>query len=66
VNDILCRCGHGKAEHPKVGRANYYVCNGCFEGRIRGILQFGSVECTVYVPDNLKHIEALAKEKNLV
>jgi hypothetical protein len=74
--DILCRCGHGKEDHPKVGRmqihagtvwGDYKICDGCFNNnRSRGIKQLGTVDCEKYIPDNLTYIERLAKARKLI
>jgi len=57
--DIICKCGHTKKEH----RMDYTSgTQGC---RIY-IEEFKWCGCYNYHPDNLLHIEQLAKRKGLV
>ena len=73
MSDILCRCGHSKKVHPDTifskykEERKYLVCDGCFRNnRVKGIKQFGTIDCEEYVPDNLKHIEILAVQRGLI
>jgi hypothetical protein len=69
MNDILCKCGHAKKDHERF--SNEY-CFGCWSKRwsekyahkFHDELDFKF--CRQYVPDNLTHIEYLAKEKGLI
>jgi hypothetical protein len=56
--DIVCRCGHLKKEH---------LDDGIFSDCLATYLdQKQDCGCMQYVPDNLTHIEALAKERKLI
>lgn len=60
--DILCKCGHSKSSHFNAG-----MRSGCSKRRGWGIGGTGWVDdCKEYQPDNLLHIEQLAKQKGLV
>ena len=65
--DILCKCGHEKHFHGGVGQPIWdEFCNG---GRIRD-RKIGNYvyvcTCLEYRPDNLSHIEKLAKKRKLI
>lgn len=65
--DIICQCGHDKRFHNKVGAPIWDEwCNG---GRIRDRKVGNYVfvcTCFTYQPDNLLHIETVAKKKGLI
>jgi len=65
--DIVCKCGHNKKSHGKVGAPIWDEwCNG---GRKqdRTIRDFIYIcTCSEYVPDNLLHIEKEAKKRKLI
>lgn len=66
--DILCKCEHEKKVHPPspCQLGTYRVCDGCFKAnRINGVKQYGTFDCLQYVPDNLTHIEVLAREREI-
>ena len=67
AKSILCRCGHQEMFHGKVGMPIWDEwCNG---GRIRDRKKGEYVyicTCFEYRPDNLGHIEALAKKRKLI
>ena len=67
TKDILCQCGHEKHFHKSVGTPIWdELCNG---GRIRDQKVGNYIYiciCPKYIPDNLLHIEAIAKKKKLI
>jgi hypothetical protein len=78
-NSITCKCGHNKKEHkvphiPKHSHTysdEYFVIDACFAGKLaynKNGIKFREWECACnqYIPDNLTHIEVLAKQKGLV
>lgn len=64
-NDIICQCGHEKKYHGKVDAPIWDEwCNG---GRVNASpTDDGVCVCCSYIPDNLLHIEMMAKKKGLV
>lgn len=69
MNDFPCLCGHIENVHPPyphtLGVGHYIVCDGCFKNnRVKGVKQFETVECTQYVPSNLKYLEQLYEAKH--
>jgi hypothetical protein len=73
--DILCRCGHTEAEHKNWYGYNTARCELCFSKFtfnewtvLMSKFQTAKVNATWhnYQPDNLTHIEQLAKQKGLV
>lgn len=57
--DIICKCGHNKKVHEHL-RGNFVcLCVGPYTS-------INDCPCFEYVPDNLSHIENLAKEKGLI
>ena len=70
--DILCKCGHSKSGHSRFGphtMQDYQSCI-CWLGRNRGLglkkTNWRTCKCEQYQPDNLSHIEQVAKQKGLV
>lgn len=66
--DILCKCGHEKHFHKSAGTPVWDEwCNG---GRVPYRGMAGSYVyicmCHEYKPDNLLHIENLAKKRKLI
>jgi hypothetical protein len=69
VTEILCSCGHIKEQHTTVGQfivAPVYLpfCHAqivTINGQHADICR-----CSGYKPDNLMHIERLARERNLI
>jgi hypothetical protein len=60
MDDIICQCGHFKKEHLDDGI--FSDCLWTYEGK-----GFGEdCNCMKYVPDNLSHIENLARERKLI
>jgi hypothetical protein len=80
VIDIVCRCSHLASEHKLVeelkatlppvfveGTEGQGICwSGWKYDSISQKLVRRGCECNLYISDNLTHIEALAKERNLV
>jgi hypothetical protein len=61
MNDITCKCGHRKEQHEFDHVTTQLVCTVPGSG-----WNNWADRCMDYNPDNLMHIETLAKEKGLV
>lgn len=65
VLDILCKCGHSFSQHQREQDSSSCVCIVPSMGKSSDWEQWAD-KCMKYVPDNLTHIEQLAKQKGLV
>jgi hypothetical protein len=59
--DIVCQCGHTKNVHDYNEQYNDYMC--LIKGKNTMI---EDCPCFNYIPDNLLHIEMLAKKRKLI
>lgn len=69
MNDIICRCGHERENHPgEHPTIKFQVCNDCFMRNLRANQGLNGIKnsCPKYIPDNLTHIEMLAAQRGLV
>jgi hypothetical protein len=73
MNDILCKCGHEKKHHKSVGTPIWdEYCNAGrrknsnFEKSLVHGNHISICLCAKYQPDNLLHIETLAKKRKLI
>jgi hypothetical protein len=62
MKDIVCRCGHKKKEHKKSTSTGSIICEVMDDKNS----DYYADECVDYIPDNLMHIEQLAKERKLL
>jgi len=60
--DIICRCGHSKNVHQRLGNEEYGATM-CLAAGPDTLVQ--DCPCYEYTPDNLLHIEQMAKERKL-
>ena len=63
--DIICKCGHSKRFHKECGPPiGEEWCEG--KGLPKNVGYGNNCQCWAYKPDNLLHIETLAKKRKLI
>jgi hypothetical protein len=74
--NITCKCGHSRKDHEVPGELKRfedailgprYIQDACYVGPVRRDWHANwECHCNHYTPDNLTHIEILAKERKLI